>query len=76
MSGPIYKRGKCELCGKGREHDNHSMTDSRPLWRRLLWPAHLHGPIAYHDFVDRDRRVDAADGMARLKRRLADRREA
>lgn len=76
MSLPkVYREGRCALCRKLAGHPIHQVPPSPGLLQRLArlaWPRWVWGHAeGRHVLVDRDVRVRAAEGMTKLRLRMA-----
>jgi hypothetical protein len=75
VSAKAYRPERCALCGKLDTHWTHQVDAPPTLGAklmRLFWPRWMWGHTeGRHTFVSKAARVEAADRMAKLKRRIA-----
>ncbi len=70
----LYRPERCALCGKLDTHPIHDVPGPLPLLqrlKRLFWPRWVWGfPDGVHLFHSRARRIELAEEMEQLKRRI------
>lgn len=75
----VYRPDHCALCGRRKAHPIHDVPPPLPVWKRLLrlaWPSWMWGAVETnkgqkpHQWRSKAARVEAAEQMARFKRRF------